>query len=165
MKRFYCVMFCVTLATLGCQGESADDLFAKGEEATHNVAAYPEAEIKLAEFIDRFPDDPRADIALQALARVLMNQQKNQDAIARYEELLKRLPDSRYCPQAQFMIGYIHDQDGRFDAARQAYQSVIDSYPASELADDAKVSIANMGKTPKQWLFPGNANTDSTSKS
>ena len=94
-----------------------------------------------------------------------MNQQKNGGAIARYEELLKRFPDSRYCAQAQFMIGFIHDQDGRFDAARQAYQSVIDSYPTSELADDARVSIANMGKAPEQWLFPGSAQTDSTSKS
>ena len=121
------------------------------------MASYPVAEAKLAEFLKQYPDDPRADVALQALARVLMNQQKNEEAIERYEALISRFPQSRYCAQAQFMVGYIYDQSGDEDQAKKAYQKVIDTYPKSELTDDAKISIQNMGKAPEQWLFPKSA--------
>lgn len=163
MNRSLFLLVCVLGVVYGCMGPSADDLFKQGEEATHHVDQFPVAEAKLAEFLDRFPTDPRADIALQALARVLMNQDKGDAAIARYERLIQQFPDSRYCPQAQFMIGYIYDQAGKVDQARLAYQKVIESYPQSDLADDAQISIQNMGKAPELWLFP--ADGDSSRKS
>ena len=61
----------------GCGEKSADSLFKEGESATHDMASYPVAKKKLAEFLELFPNDPRADVALQALARILMNQEKN----------------------------------------------------------------------------------------
>lgn len=157
------LFFFVLAYMVGCGGESADDLFKRGEAATHQVEDYAEAEAILSKFIDQYPKDPRADIALQALARVLMNEKKSDQAIARYETLLVRFPESRYCPQAQFMIGYIHDQAGDYDLARAAYQKVLDHYPHSELVDDARISIQNMGKAPEQWLFPAGADTLSSS--
>ena len=153
MYRFRFLFLLALLLACGQQEQSADLLFQEGEQATHDMVSYPIAEVKLAKFLDRFPDDPRAEIALQALARVLMNQQKHQEAIARYETLIARFPQSRYCAQAQFMIGYIYDQLGDYKQARLAYQQVIDTYPDSELADDADFSIANLGKTPEQWLL------------
>ena len=153
MHRFR-FLFCFLLfVACGEQDKAADELFRAGEQATHNMASHPVAEAKLSEFLTRFPDDPRAEIALQALARVLMNQQKHTEAIARYETLIARFPQSRYCDQAQFMIGYIHDQLGDHEQARMAYQQVVDTYPNSELVDDAKFSIANLGKSPEQWLL------------
>ena len=76
------------------------------------------------------------------------------------EELIRRFPKSRYSDQAQFMIGYTYDQQGLLDKAREAYQKVIDNFPDSELVDDAKISIANLGKPPEAW-FP----TDTTDSS
>ena len=137
----------------GCSKESADDLFSKGEVATHDESSYPQAETYLSIFLDEYPDDPRVDLALQALARVLLNQHKTEQAINRYEELIRRFPKSRYSDQAQFMIGYTYDQQGLLDKAREAYQKVIDNFPDSELVDDAKISIANLGKPPEAW-FP-----------
>jgi TolA-binding protein len=152
--RFVFLFLGLAVLWQGCQGKSADSLFVEGEQATHDMASYPVAEAKLSEFIEQYPDDPRADVALQALARVLMNQKKNKEAIDRYETLITDFPQSRYCAQAQFMIGYIYDQLGDEDQAKKAYQKLIDTYPKSELVDDAKISIQNMGKTPGQWLFP-----------
>jgi TolA-binding protein len=147
---------------LGCSGKSGDELFAEGEKATHDIHTYADAEAKLGEFLDRFPNDSRADVALQALARVLMNQKKNDDAVGRYESLIQKFPESRFCAQAQFMIAYIYDQDGQYDKARVAYQKVIENYPKSELSDDAEISIKNMGKTPETWLFPETASQDTS---
>lgn len=152
MHRFRFLFFLPLFVACGAQEQSADFLFQEGEQATHDMASYPIAEVKLSEFLAQFPDDPRAEVALQALARVLMNQQKHKEAIERYETLIVRFPQSRYCTQAQFMIGYIHDQLGDYEQARVAYQQVIDTYPNSELVDDAKFSIENLGKSPDQWL-------------
>ncbi|MFT5366491.1 MAG: TolA-binding protein [Candidatus Latescibacterota bacterium] len=160
--RFKYAFFIFALAVVGCSGKSGDVLFAEGEKATHDIHTYDVAEAKLSEFLDRFPNDSRADIALQALARVLMNQNKHAAAIARYESLIQHFPDSRFCAQAQFMIAYIYDQDGEYEKAKVAYQKVIENYAQSELADDAQISIQNMGKTPETWLFPETVSRDSS---
>lgn len=143
---------------VGCGRESADELFAKGEAATHKEATYPEAEAHLKKFLDFYPDDPRADLVLHALARVLLNRHKFDEAIGFYETLVSRFPESRYADQAQFMIGYAYDLQGKYQRAREAYQKVIEMFPKSELYDDAAVSIRNLGKPPEEW-FP----VDSTS--
>ena len=158
------VSICVGLWISGCSRESADELFSKGEAAAHQMATYPEAESNLARFLRHYPDDPRADVALQALARVLMNQERGKEAIARYEELIRRFPDSRYVAQAQFMIGYIYDQGGSYEQARAAYQQVIERYPNSDLVDDATKSIENLGKPLETWIFPDSPPADTTQR-
>ena len=117
MMRFNLAILFIAVVLVGCSGKSADTLFAEGEKATHDMHTYEEAVSTLSEFLDLFPNDPRADVALQALARVLMNQKKHAASIARYESLIKQFPDSRFCAQAQFMVAYIYDQDGEYDKA------------------------------------------------
>jgi len=152
-RRIFAVL-CIVLFIPGCSQESADELFAQGEAATHQEASYPQAKAYLKQFLERHPNDPRVDLALQALARVLLNQKENEQAIDRYEELIRFFPTSRYADQAQFMVGYIFDLDGKYEQAGAAYQKVIDGYPGSDLVDDARVSIANLGKPPEAWIPP-----------
>ena len=137
---------------VGCSQHSADDLFTKGEHATHDVKTYDEAVEHLSTFLKEFPEDPRADVALQALARVYQAQNKSGVAIKTYEELINRFPNSRYADQAQFMIGYIYDLSGTKEAAVKAYKKVIQKFPDSGLADDAQVSIQNIGKPLESWI-------------
>lgn len=146
------VSVAVVIAFAACSGESADDLFTKGEEATHDVETYDQAVAHLSAFLKQFPDDPRADVALQAVARVYQAQGKSAVAIKTYEELVNRFPKSRYADQAQFMVGYIHDLGGNRDAAVKAYREVIQRYPESGLADDARVSIENIDKPLEAWI-------------
>ena len=147
-------VLCLGALMLACSQESPDDLLTKGEDATHDVSTYPEAERYLVKFLDLYPDDPRADVALQALARVLTGRNKHEEAIRRYRELITRFPNSRHVDQAQFMVGYIYDQQGQLDLAREAYLKLIREYPRSDLLDDARISIQNLGKAPEAWLFP-----------
>ena len=158
MIRWTWVLGIAASLLLGCARESADELFAKGEAATHKEANYPEAEAHLKKFLDFYPDDPRSDLALHALARVLLNRHKFDEAIGVYETLVRRFPESRYADQAQFMVGYAYDLQGKYQRAREAYQKVIDMFPDSELNDDAAISIRHLGKPPEEW-FP----VDSTS--
>ncbi|MBI2952173.1 tetratricopeptide repeat protein [bacterium] len=136
----------------GCGGRSADELFNEGERASHNAAAYSKAEALLKEFLKRFPEDARCDVALIALARIFQNQDRPQEAVAAYQQVLARYPDSQRADEAQFMVGYIHDSARDYEKARVAYQNVIQKYPHSEFVDDARASLEHLGKSPEQWL-------------
>lgn len=158
-KLFFVLIY---ILILGCSRETANELFNKGEAATHQVTTYPRAESNLTRFLRIYPDDPRVDVALQALARVLMNQERNKEAIARYNELIRRFPNSRYATQAQFMIGYIYDQAKNYEQARIAYRKVIERYPESDLVDDSEKSIENLGKPLEAWIFPESSSVSTT---
>jgi outer membrane protein assembly factor BamD (BamD/ComL family) len=152
MKSIICSMaVCCALVT-GCAQESADELFRQGERATHDVEDYRKAITHLTRFIEVFPEDARADVALQALARVHQAQGDGTKAIETYQSLIDWFPKSRYVDQAQFMIGYIHDLAGRKDSAVKAYQMVIDHYPNSVLVDDATISVQNINKPLEAWI-------------
>ena len=124
-RRHVSIVGVCLIAVAGCAQHSADDLFTQGEHATHDVNTYDEAVEHLSAFLKHFPEDPRADVALQAVARVYQAQGKSGLAIKSYEELINRFPNSRYADQAQFMIGYIYDLSGNRDMAVQAYRKVI----------------------------------------
>lgn len=142
----------VALVFSGCGRKSADELFLEGEKASHNARTYPQAEKFLKEFLKRFPDDVRCDVALIAMARILQNQDRPQEALDAYQQILDRYPDSRKADESQFMIGYIHDGMQNLEKARAAYQKVIEKYPGSDFVDDARASLDHLGKSPEQWL-------------
>jgi len=146
------IFLCLLVAAACSNEQSADTLFNKGEQATHDVQTYDDAIRHLSAFLDVHRDDSRADVAMQALARVYQAKGKSDIAIKTYKDLTTRFPKSRYADQAQFMVGYIHDLSGNKDFAIKAYQAVITRFPNSGLADDAKISIENINKPLKAWI-------------
>ena len=145
-------IFLCLLVVMACARESADDLFSKGERATHDVHTYDEAIRHLTAFLAGYGGDARVDAAMQALARVYQAQRKSDIAIKTYQDLTTKFPKSRYADQAQFMIGYIHDLEGDKASAIKAYEAVLARFPGSGLADDAKISIANINKPLEAWI-------------
>jgi outer membrane protein assembly factor BamD len=63
-------------------------------------------------------------------------------AVEIFESIVKNAPYSQYGPLAQFKIGQAYKKDGNFEEAIMAFQKLLDSYPESELVDDAKYEIA-----------------------
>jgi outer membrane protein assembly factor BamD len=58
-----------------------------------------------------------------------------------YEAILKNAPYSKHAPVAQFNLGLSFERQKSLAAARQAYQTVLDKYPNSDVADDALYQI------------------------
>jgi len=64
-----------------------------------------------------------------------------------YGELILSYPDGEHADEAQFMIGFIQAEElGNYDAARNAFERLLEEYPDSELKDSANWMIENMGK-------------------
>jgi outer membrane protein assembly factor BamD len=58
-----------------------------------------------------------------------------------YEAILKNAPYSKHAPIAQFNLGLSLERQKMVPAARQAFQTVLDKYPNSDVADDALYQI------------------------
>ena len=53
-----------------------------------------------------------------------------------------------------FMAGFILANDLQdFDSAKETYELYLEKYPNGQLADDARVELENLGKTPEEILL------------
>lgn len=75
-----------------------------------------------------------------------------------YSELVFNYPDGDHAAEAQFMIGFIQSEELKnYDAARNAFQRMVDKYPNHELVNSAKWMLENMGKETPPFQEPGKA--------
>lgn len=63
-------------------------------------------------------------------------------AIEIFKKVTENAPYSKHAPMAQFKIGQAYKKAGSFDEAIVEFRVLVDTYPESELVDDAKYEIA-----------------------
>jgi len=100
-------------------------------------------------------------------AKRLQEQSQFQQAVDKYQQLIRLYPSSPMCAQSQFMIGYIYaNHIQNFDAARQAYQVYLERYPNDEMAKDAKWELDHLGQDINSIdeLVKPEAGTDTTTQ-
>lgn len=103
------------------------------------------------QFADRYPDDTLAPNFLFSAGVVAMNTGKPEKAIEVFGKLTEKYPQHRRAAEACFFSGFIYENTIlNIDKARDAYLDVIKKYPASDLVDDARFCVDNLGKTPEQ---------------
>jgi hypothetical protein len=74
-------------------------------------------------------------------------------AIGFYTEVAQNKSDIQKAANSQFMIAFVFENDmDQLEQARTAYQLFLKNFPNSEMADDAKIALANLGKTPEELL-------------
>jgi TolA-binding protein len=137
----------------GCGRQSPEETYATAERLAAEPAGRVEARAQFDAFLREFPGHELTPQVLKQLAMLDQQDGKIDLAISRYEQLLRRFPDSDQADEAQFMIAFISEEyllD--FDRARQAYQLVIDKYPDSELAASARRLLPNVGRDPEEWV-------------
>jgi len=106
--------------------------------------------------VSRYPDTPEFEqaVAQQVIIANQYLQGKRMDFLGipvlpgveraqqMYEAILKNAPYSKHAPIAQFNLGLSLERQKSIPAARGAYQTVLDKYPNSDVADDALYQIA-----------------------
>ena len=81
--------------------------------------------------------------ALLYYARCLLDQDRNADAVAAYESLLAKFPDSQ--PDlVRMRLAAIHRKTGDFARAERRYREIVWFYPTSGFADDAEKGAADV---------------------
>lgn len=105
------------------------------------------------DFVDANPDDPRSPDYLFKAGDLSINLNRPTKTIHIFEILIQKYPNSEKAPTALFLKAFvIEDQLNDYDEARRVYEQFLKEYPDSEFADDAEMSIANLGKSPEELI-------------
>jgi outer membrane protein assembly factor BamD (BamD/ComL family) len=104
-------------------------------------------------YSDEFPEDVNAANNLFKAADMSMNMNRPHQAIQLFNRILKDYPDFEKAPQCLFLKGYVHENNlNDLETARKIYTEFLEKYPDNDFADDAEVSIKNLGKTPEELI-------------
>ncbi len=104
-------------------------------------------------FADEFPDAKETPEFLFKAGDMSMNLKMPQKAIQVFDRVLKNYPDYEKAAQCLFLKGYVYENEiGDLNAAKKIYKDFIAKYPNDEFADDAAVSIQNLGKSPEELI-------------
>ncbi len=125
---------------------SSEDMVVNRKQASELVNAY-------IEYADKFPDDTLSPEYIFKGADICMNILNPSKAVLFFDRIIREYPDYRKVPESMFLKAYVYDNNMQsYDLARKLYTEFIEKYPDNEFADDARVSIQNLGKTPEQII-------------
>ena len=153
----------VTFSCTGPQKEVADNLnnsIALTEERLYNsedMQINKNDAIELIglyeEYATEFPDDSLAPVYLFRASDLSMNLQRPQETIVLFNELLKKYPDYDKTPSVLFLKAFVYEDQLRdLDNAKKYYEEFLEKYPDNDFADDAEMSLKNLGKTPEELI-------------
>ena len=111
--------------------ESSFELLRKGD--------YISAEIALREYINDFPDGSYTDDAKFWLAESLFSQNKYNEALDIFNQIIIEYPDSEKMMESILKSGFSQQELGDLSAAEAIFRRVINEYPnssASSLAEE-----------------------------
>jgi TolA-binding protein len=128
---------------------SADDfkLDDNGKQtATELINAY-------LDYAEKHKDSPESPDYLYKAADLSLNTNQSRQALDLYNRIIYQYPDYKKAPECLFLMGYIYENYlQELGKAKEIYEQFIAKYPTHEFADDAKVSIENLGKSPEELI-------------
>ena len=96
---------------------------------------------------------PEAPDYLYSAADLSLNINKSKESIELYNRIIYQYPDCKRAPECLFLVGYIYENYFQnYGKAKEIYESFLVKYPTHDFADDAAISIKNMGKSPEELI-------------
>ncbi|MCD4682291.1 MAG: tetratricopeptide repeat protein [Bacteroidales bacterium] len=104
-------------------------------------------------FAEEFPNDTETPVYLFKAGDMAMNLNMPRKAIDIFDKILNNYPDFEKAPQCLFLKGYVYENDLKdLETAKKLYEEFLVKYPDDEFADDAEISIKNLGKSPEELI-------------
>jgi len=167
---FHCLLLTLlSQMVVSCLSENSKDL----AEINKNEAVVKEKHdsIKLALkldysytlFIRKYPSDTNIPRMLFEDAQLnIYPLKKTETALHLLDDLYTKYPDSRFSANAMFKAAFLNETVlGRTNKARELYTDFINKYPNNSLANDARLSLENIGLSPEEQLKKIQAKQDS----
>ncbi len=105
------------------------------------------------DFEKKFPTDTAAAEYLNRAASLAMNTGKAPKAIEYLNIIISKYPNYKKITSCYFLRGFVYDYHLKdINNARIAYQEFISKFPKDDLADDAQISLQNLGKSDEQII-------------
>jgi TolA-binding protein len=135
------------------QLEANDSVFSP-EQIEKVKAAY-------IEFANKYPDDDLSPEFLFKAGQRCNVTAEHAKAIELFQRVIDTYPKHKIAEEALFLQAYIYENSmADFAKATATYAAFIEKYPNSDLTEDAKLAIQNMGKSPEE-IFESFGQSDS----
>lgn len=125
-------------------GGNADQLWGVAREQ-HLRGSLGTAQRAYQQFLQEQPNDPRAADALFYMADILEQQDRPEDALARFLEIQRLHPTAARVPDALFRAGRLQRDLGQIDEARSTLQRIMNTYPETPVAALARELLEEIG--------------------
>ncbi len=104
-------------------------------------------------FSERFNNRENADEYLFKAGEIAMGEKMTVEAIRYLTRLYDEFPRYEKRAYGLFLLGFVQENySGNLDEARRIYQLFLMEFPNHEMADDARASIDNLGKSPEEII-------------
>lgn len=105
------------------------------------------------QYANEKPDDSLSPEYLFRASDISMNLQMPMQTIQLFNRILTEYPDFEKATVVLFLKAFVYEDQLRdYDNAKKYYELFLTKYPESEFADDAKVSLKNLGKSPEELI-------------
>lgn len=149
-----CCMFACGEKKLTEEDLKAAEATLFNEDLTLNEDVAPQVAEKYCQFVKQNPEDSASAKWLYHAMEINVLLQNSEKSVEICNQLTEQYPQSQWSPMSLFLLGsYVYD-DQLNDTARahETFQKLIDTYPDSELVDDALKSIEYLGLTPEEIM-------------
>ncbi len=163
-KSIQFVVVIMALVTIACQSPKEKALkeidALQVQDSVFSIENMAKEKDAYLAFADKYPDDERspeflfkAGQSLGAIASQGKDVKQHEEAIAVFKRLQDNYPKHHYAEEALFLTGFIYENHiGDLEKAKATYQEFINKYPNSELAEDARITIQNLGLPAEEIL-------------
>lgn len=104
-------------------------------------------------FADGFPEDERSASYLFKAADVSINVFHSPKTIELFDRVITEYPEFEKAPQALFLKAFTYENYlNDLEEARASYELFLLKYPDHSFANDAQVSLDNLGKSPEEII-------------
>lgn len=117
--------------------------------ADYTSGNYAGAIVGFQEFLTNFPDSGQADDAQYYIGNGYAQQKKYTEAVAAFNAVIQTYPTGDKVPEALVDLGQVQRSLGNTDAARAAWQTVLQKYSGSTSATIAKQRLDGLSALPR----------------
>lgn len=130
-----------------------------GEMTTPDLKKAKELVQMYISYANNNPTDEKSPDLLFKAADISMNLDSGTNTIALFNRIIKEYPNYKNVATVMFLKGFVYeDQLQDYQNAAKCYMEFLEKYPESDFADDAQVSLNNLGKTPEELIKEFEAN-------
>jgi len=105
------------------------------------------------DFEKKYPNDTAAAEYLYRAANLAMNVGKSLKSLEYINIIISKYPNYKKITSCYFLKGFIYDYHLKdINNARKSYQEFIAKFPKDDLANDAQISLNNLGKSDEQII-------------
>lgn len=127
-------------------------LLRKRADALFGLGETDEAFAALWRIVDLEPRSGDAALALHRVATLLWNRDRDAAALQAFNRFRQNYPHHAKTVDAVYAIGRIYEAAGRITEAREAYASLLRSYPGNPLAGEARWRLGWLDYRAKDWM-------------